>query len=186
MEKALIKIAYKQVIDASSHGAFEQNVFNYSYNELWLKSQVYNPEGKFKTFTQLKANDGRANSLHYKSGFAIGGFVALLQNKIPIVQGSLGENILFSSHKFEVIESDVGDKAMHKIAIHYITGTLSFYGNIGEYMLLATGDHLSGQRDEAVETFSLKMQDNLSIVSYQPVQFKEAQYTSKKFGASAL
>ena len=51
MGRALIKLIYKQVIDASSTGDFERNVFNATYHEFKLKSQAYNMEGKFKTFT---------------------------------------------------------------------------------------------------------------------------------------
>jgi hypothetical protein len=43
------------------------------------------------TFAALKAKDGRANSLHYKAGFAIGGIVERLQNKIPFFTRCIGK-----------------------------------------------------------------------------------------------
>ena len=82
MSKATIKLAYRQVIDASSKSSFEKNVFNASYSEFLIKSQAYNLERKYKTFSEMKAADGLANSLHYKSGFVIVHFVNGLNNKI--------------------------------------------------------------------------------------------------------
>ncbi len=45
MAKALVKLSYKQVIDAASDGNFERNVFHSTYQEFLLKSQAYNMEG---------------------------------------------------------------------------------------------------------------------------------------------
>ena len=72
MSKAQVKIVYRQVIDESCSSGFEKAVFQASYEEFLLKSQAYNQEGKFKTFSKIKANDGRANSLHYKLSFSVG------------------------------------------------------------------------------------------------------------------
>ncbi|MEO6523611.1 MAG: hypothetical protein ABIN91_18150 [Mucilaginibacter sp.] len=83
MAKALIKLAYKQVINTLSVSDFEQKVFNISYQEFLMKSQAYNIDGKFKTFEEIKTNDGRANSLHYKLSIAVTHIVEELCNKIP-------------------------------------------------------------------------------------------------------
>src|SRR5947207_421279 len=109
MKKAIIKIEYRQVVDSSSEGNFEKNVINGSYGEFLLKSQAYNLEGKFKTFSEMKANDGRANSLHYKSGFGVAGYIGALKNQMPL-QNSVGRFLTFESYEFELIESDITDK----------------------------------------------------------------------------
>jgi len=166
---ALIKIAYRQIIDATSTGSFEQQVLDASYNEFLMKCQAYNPEGKYKTFTQMKAADGRANSLHYKSGFAIGHFINSLNNKIPGLFDTLGKNLLFETQQFEVIESDITSKTEHKVAITYFTDTLTLFEIIGNYLLLANGNELTEQKKEAVETFLFQLQPHCSIISYQTV-----------------
>ena len=48
MSKALIKITYRQVIDAASTGNLERNILSASYNEFLLKSQAYNTEANTK------------------------------------------------------------------------------------------------------------------------------------------
>jgi hypothetical protein len=118
MTKAIIKLTYKQVIDASSTGDFEKNVLFASYQEFLLKSQAYNPGNKLKTFSEMKNNDGRANSLHYKLSFVIGYFIETMKNKIPVVTDTLGNSITFEVPKFELIESDVTTMAAHKVAIN--------------------------------------------------------------------
>lgn len=164
MTKAVIKLTYKQVIDASSTGDFEKNVLLASYQEFLHKSQAYNPGNKLKTFSEMKNNDGRAKLLHYKLSFVIGYFIETLKNKIPVITDTLGNSVNFEVPKFELIESDVTSMAAHKVAINYITTGLTLLNTIGEYLVLTTGN--------GEETFTIKMQDGLAITSYQQVEAK--------------
>jgi hypothetical protein len=164
MTKAIIKLTYKQVIDASSTGDFEKNVLFASYQEFLLKSQAYNPGDKLKTFSEMKNNDGRANLLHYKLSFVIGYFIETLKNKIPALTDTLGNSITFEVPKFELIESDVTTMAAHKVAINYITTELTLLNTIGEYLVLSAGN--------GEETFTIKMQAGLAITSYQQAESK--------------
>ncbi|GGH17338.1 hypothetical protein [Mucilaginibacter phyllosphaerae] len=159
MAQATIKLTYKQVIDAASTTDFGKNVRLASYQEFLLKSQAYNPGGKLNTFSEMKNYDGRANSLHYKLSFAIGYYIEMLKNRIPVITDTLGNNISFEVPKFELIESDVNNIATHTVAINYITGSLTLLNTIGDYMILTTGD--------GEETFTVKLQDGLAISSYQ-------------------
>jgi hypothetical protein len=167
MQKGLIKLAYRQIIDSINKGNFERDVLKISYEEFFMKSQAYNPEKKFKTFKEMVANDGRANSLHYKSGFAIGNLIQQLDQKIPELQDTLGKSLNFEVHQFEIIDSDITNPAAHKVAIIYFTGILTCFGNMGTYMLLAEGDKLNQLPTEPVETFILKLRKGLSVISYQ-------------------
>lgn len=174
METTLIKLAYKQVIDASSTGDFESSVFHASYIEFMLKSQAYNMDGKCKTFTELKVRDGRANSLHYKLSFSIGHFIEKLNNITPFLKDNLDNSVGFDVAKFELLESDITDKTAHKVAINYITPTLTLCGVIGEYLLLSKEQPAI---NEPVETFMVKMQPNLSITTYV-VKDRSANYAA--------
>jgi len=105
MTKALIKIAYRQVIDATSEGSFEKDVFEDSYQEFLLQSQAYNRDNNFRSFGELKSNNPKANSLHYKVGFSIGLFIRSLQNKISITQESgTAIQLRFDIAEFEIIQ----------------------------------------------------------------------------------
>ena len=170
MSAAIIKIAYRQVIDASAKEQFEQMVINLSYNEFLLKSQAYNTEGKFKTFSEMKANDGRANSLHYKCGFAVSGLIETLNKTIPGIKDSLDTvPLFFTSYKFEIVESDITNRLEHKVAITYFTDTLTLHTIIGEYMLLSLGDNTITSSADITETFMIQMRPMLSIIGYGQV-----------------
>ncbi|MFB9842058.1 hypothetical protein [Mucilaginibacter ginsenosidivorans] len=166
MCKAKIRLVYRQIMDESSQTAFEKAILQASYQEFLLKSQAYNPGGKFKTFSKMKTNDGRANSLHYKLDFSVGHFIAQLDHKMPLVKDNLGNKLLFETARFELIESHIEDISLHKVAINFETAELSLVELFGEYMLLTYDDPANvGQ----LQTFVLRMQPDLSIVSYHEV-----------------
>jgi hypothetical protein len=161
MQKTFIKISYRHIIEHAAQTSFEQHIHRASYEEFLMKSQAYNAEGKFKTFTELKANDGRANSLHYKSGFAVTGFVDLLNNKIPFLADNTGKPITFDDYRFEVIESDITDQQKHIVALHFTTPALILKQSFANFLVLANDGA------ENNETFTVQLQSNISIVHYE-------------------
>lgn len=165
MEKTIIQLTYRQVIDHSADGFLEKMIFQLSYDEFKLKSQVYNPDLKLSSFSQMKAIDGRANSLHYKSGFAVSGYLEALNKAIPGLMNEAGQPVLFESYRFEVIESDISDISKHKVAVHYITGNLSVLGVLGEKLLLAYGNRFSGESavDTIEDCFLLTLTQGVNI-----------------------
>jgi hypothetical protein len=170
MAKAFIKLAYRQLIDANSAGNFERRVFHDSYAEFLLKIQNYNPGNKFTRFSDIVAADGRANSLHYKCSFAVLHHIENLINKIPQLLDTAGRmNIPFEVPEFKLIESAINDKSLHKVAVIYITGVFTLLDSFGEYLLLATGDQSGSIHNPGLETFTVKMQEGLSIVNYREI-----------------
>jgi len=166
MEKVLIQLAYRQIINEQCKGNFEQNILLVSYNEFLLKSQAYNLDRRFNTFREIVNNDGRANSLHYKLSFPVLPFIEQLQKKIPLLKDNAGKNIVFDNWQFELIDSDVRHRSQHTIAINYYTDTITVIETLGEYMLLAAGDR-SDNLTGIADCFVLKMQDGLSITKFQ-------------------
>jgi hypothetical protein len=166
MAKALIKLAYKQIIGAPPAGTFEREVFNDSYSEFLLQMQVYNQEGAFTTFREVVAADPKASSLHYKVGFAIGLYVKSLNYQIPNRQDSLEPiPIPFSTHQFAIINSDTTNKTKHKVSIIYTTDTLLLLDCMGDHLLLSFES--PSKAEEQLETFLVKLVPNLSITSYK-------------------
>ena len=167
MPTAIIQLSFTQIISASSQTDFEKNILRLSYQEYKMKSQAYDPDGAVTTFSALKAKDGRANSLHYKTGFAIGGLVEGLKNIIPNLSDTGGQPVRFEAFRFEVLESHISDQLLHKVAIHYITDWLMMLQTIGDTLLLSKNKELEDISRKPVETFMLKMQEGLSIIQYQ-------------------
>jgi hypothetical protein len=69
-----------------------------------------------------------------------------------------------------VLESSATDKSLHRIAVIYITDTMTLIDHFGNYLLLSMGDQSAAIVDETVETFLLAVQDNLSIINYRQLQ----------------
>jgi len=173
MSKAMIRISYRQEIHAGPGGHWENNVLHASYQEFLLKSQAYNKEGRFRTFSEMVERDGRAHSLHYKAGFAIGQYIEKLQGIIPHLEDSTGKAISFAIHKFEILESNITDKTAHKVAITYFTEAFVLCRDMGEYLLLGKEDPPLSGTQSVFETFLLKIQPGLGIFSYAEVGKKE-------------
>ena len=104
--------------------------------------------------------------MHYKAGFAIGGIVERLQNKIPFLFDALGKPVEFDTWQFELIESDI-TMHLHKVAIHFTTKRLILLQTIGQSLLLSKDHDGHDVGIKPVETFMLKMQGGLSITNYQ-------------------
>ena len=167
MAKAIIRLAYKQVIDSNSQTVFEKDVFNDTYSEFLMQSQVYNKEKKFTTIEQMIHDNPKANSLHYKVGFAIGLYVKELNNQIPGLKDSLDIlNIPFENYKLHIIASDITNKEAHKVAIIYLTDTFTLFDTIGENLVVSKGDFITVPESGQAETFIIKMQPSLSICKW--------------------
>ena len=165
MRKALIKLAFRQLIDSSSEGTFEKDVFHDSYHEFLMQVQTYNQAGLYTTFGEVVAADPKAYALHYKVGFSVGLYVNSLNHQIPGLRDSLEQlAIPFATHQFAIIDSDIRDKTKHKISITYTTDTLTLLDSVGEYLLLSFEEPT--ETGSELKTFFLKLQPNLSIVGY--------------------
>ncbi|MFL9483635.1 hypothetical protein ACI6Q2_12715 [Chitinophagaceae bacterium LWZ2-11] len=168
MNKAFIKLAYKQIVNIHSATVFERQVFNDSFMEFCMQAQVYNPENKLSTLQELINNNPKANSLHYKVGFAIGLYVKELNNLIPNVFDTFGDTpIPFSSYSFKILSSNLNDRSQHEVSFTYQTNLVLCFGSVGDCLLLATGNQVND--NQLAETFLLKMRPELSITHYQEV-----------------
>ncbi|MCW3463910.1 hypothetical protein [Chitinophaga nivalis] len=167
MSHPFIKLSYRQVIDASYAGTFEENVFHDSYAEFSIQAQVYNRENTCNTWQELLAHNPKAASLHYKVGFAIGLYVGELNNYIPKLEDMRGRcNVPFATYEFEILDSDLRNPEAHKVAIHYLTDPLMLVMQAGDHLVLSTTNRPSGGMAAWVETFTLKIQPGLSVVDY--------------------
>lgn len=166
MQIGLIKLGYRQIIDIRGTSEFEKNVFEDSYSELLMQVQRYNPENRFTTFREIITHDPKANSLHYKVGFAIGLYVQSLNKQIPGLWDTRHKvAIPFDVHELEIVQSDITNKKQHVVAINYTTAPVAFLGNAGDNLVLSFDDPTVGW----METFLLPMQPALTVAAYRPV-----------------
>ncbi len=164
---AFIKLCYRQVIDHHSTGTFEKKIFDDSYSELQLQIQRYNKDNQFTSFQAITAHDPKANSLHYKVGFAIGLYIQELNRQIPGLWDALQTiAIPFEHHQLEIVASDIADKRQHVVAITYTTESITYIGNAGEYLILSFEDPGQLAPGTWINTFLLKLSPGLIISGY--------------------
>lgn len=89
---------------------------------------------------------------------------------VPGLQDTLGKPIHFETYQFEIIESDITDINLHKVAIIYFTSSLTLFDNFGNHLILATGDQTANNSKDGCETFLLKLLPHISIVNYSEVK----------------
>lgn len=165
MPTALIKLAFQQIIDSYYSTPFEQQIFHATYQEFRMQQQSFSKGQDLPTWSAIKERFPKSNpALPFKVSFAIAGLMQTLDKKIPGLTDTLSiKPIPFVNHYFHLLESDIRDPLIHKVSIIYLTDTLTCFGSFGDRLLLAEGD----ARDEHTPTFMLKMEEKLSIISYE-------------------
>jgi hypothetical protein len=164
MNKAIVRITYRQSINSQSSGIFEKEVWEESYQEFLMQSQAYHEGGNLRSFAEMTERNPKANSLHYKTGFSVGLFVKGLKNRILGLTDTMSRVLKFADHRFEILASDILEKENHEVAIYYTTESFILHDVIGDNLLLAP---IGGENYTGEECFLLKLQANLSISSYQ-------------------
>jgi hypothetical protein len=178
MNPAIIQLTYRQILDHTTTDPFQQAVLALTYDEFKLKSQAYNPDGVLRTFTQLKAADGRANSLHYKCYFPITNLIGNLQGKMPIIHTLDNRPLPFTTCRLELIESNLDDPKQHQVALLYFTPSLILLDSIGNALLLTypvqKSQEGSSEPELFKDTFLVGIQPFVSISNYQSVSGPDA------------
>ena len=104
MAKGIIQLCYRKIIDASSQKIWDQYVFESSYKEFLMQSQLYNQEKKHTSFAELVINVPAAERLHFLVTASVIGYVQQLNQVIPEIVDNLGKHFLrFNNYRFEII-----------------------------------------------------------------------------------
>jgi hypothetical protein len=164
MAKGTIRLCYRKIIDASSQKIWDKYVFESSYAEFLMQSQLYNQVKKYNSFAELLINVPGSEKLHFLVSAAIGGYMQQLNGIVPDILDSLGKHFLsFSNYRFEIINSDIQNKAAHQVAINFFSEPLVWHDTIDNYLLIST---LGAEKNEdGVLTHLVQLQPFLSIYS---------------------
>ena len=168
--KGLIRLAYRKLIEATSPKNWDKAVFEDTYLEFYMQAQRLDPAGTYPTLRELLDNVPNAEQLHYLSSRAAVGYLRQLNQRIPDVTNAFGqESLPFEQFKFELLASDVRQKAAHRIAIDFYSDPLTWIDTIDGKLLITYGDQRDALRNgQQVSTDLIALQPNLSVWSYQP------------------
>jgi hypothetical protein len=164
MAKGIIRLCYRKIIDASSQKMWDKYVFESSYAEFLMQSQLYNQEKKHNSFAELLIAVPDAEKLHFLVSAAIGGYMQQLNGIVPDILDNLGKHFLqFNNYRFEIINSDIKNKTAHQVAITFFSEPLVWHDSIDKYLLIST---LGAEKNEdGVLTHLVQLQPFLSIYS---------------------
>lgn len=138
MTKRIIRLCYRKVIDASSQKQWDQYVFESTYSEYLLQSQLYDPGRKFDSFSELLVHVPGAEKLHFLVSAAVTGYLQQLEGKIPDILNSLGKQFLvFSNYRFEIINTSRSNKNNHRATISFFSEPMIWHDTIGTNLLLS-------------------------------------------------
>lgn len=170
MRKGTIRLVYRKIIDVNTQNVWEKYVFDATYAEFLMQSQLYNQEKRYSTFSELKNNVPNADKLHFLVCASVIGYLKQLNGKMPDVLNSLGKLFLpFSNYKFEIIESDIRDRSKHRIAIELFSDPLTWFDTIDNQLLVAVNVSDESRANEVL-TDMFSMQPYLSIHSLIPAE----------------
>lgn len=164
MSDRTITLCYRKIIDAQASRPWEKMVFEDTYAEFQLQAQLFNPEKKYRSFSELLHYAPGADQLSFLVSAAVRGYVQQLQGLVPDVLDTLGRHFLkFSQFQFEMINSDLLDKTRHQVAVNFHSEPLRWHETIGSQLLVSEAGVAGGQRRTTL--FSLPA--FLSIYSLQ-------------------
>ncbi len=169
MSKKIIQLCYRKVIDASSQKTWDKLVFESTYKEFLMQAQLYNREKKYNTFGDLVHNIPGAEKLHFLVSVAMIGYLQQLRGAIPDILNNLGKHFLhFTNYRFEIINSDIKNKAIHQAAINFFSEPLVWHDTIENYLLVSP---VNGEKnDDGLLTDMVQLQPFLSIYSVKIIE----------------
>ncbi|MET1053915.1 MAG: hypothetical protein ABWY16_01290 [Pedobacter sp.] len=165
MSVRIINLSYRKIIDAKSTGIWEQLVFNDTYTEFLMQSQYYNQEKKYTSFAQLSQQVPDAGKLHFLVSAACIEYLQQLNERIPDIHNILGNKFLnFKNFHFEIINSDIHQRAAHQVAITFYSEPLIWHDTLGNYLLVSQHDASKPELTDLVQLVPFLSVHSLKVI----------------------
>lgn len=163
MSSRIIKLSYRKIINSNNQQPWEKLVFEDSYREFLMQSQLYNQEKRYNTFSELMLHVPSADKLHFLVSSSVIGYLRQLNDMVPDILNNSGKHFLrFTNFRFEIINSDIRNKDAHQVAIIFYSEPLIWHDTIGNYFLVSP--HIDSNKDELL-TDVFQLQPMLSVYS---------------------
>lgn len=164
----MIQLQYVWHIGQPTQHALEQCLWHDAWTEFTLQCQRYDNGGQWHTLDQMIAADGKSHSLHYKVGFAIGGYVQQWQHQIPGLHDKTGQMPLpFERWELRIMHADLQHPDSFRFALLFDTPVFSLHGIIGTQLVLSA-TQAPNTHSEDIHTFMVDMQGPLTISRLLP------------------
>lgn len=131
-----------------------------------MQAQLYNQDNSQKSFAEILLNNPQAERLHFLVSASVTGYIQQLNGKIPGVLDTLGRHFLqFSQYRFEIINSDIDNKAAHQVAINFFSEPMCWHDSINDFLLVS--DMTATVKEEGILTNLVQLQPFLSVYSFK-------------------
>ncbi|WDF79969.1 hypothetical protein PQ469_08115 [Mucilaginibacter sp. KACC 22773] len=170
MDTRVITLCYRKIIDINSAKQWDKVVFEASYMEFKMQAQNYSHGTAFTSYADLLKHVPNAKRLAGMVTPAITGYLQQLNGIVPDVLNNVGKRFLkFNKFQFEIINSDINDKARHQVAVNFYTEALAWHDTIADFLLVA--DYRpEATGDEEVLSNLFKLPPYVNIHSLQKLQ----------------
>jgi len=167
MPKGLIQLCYRKIITASSEKVWDKYVFEDTWMEFFMQAQNYTRDGSYHTFEEITENVPAADGLTYMVSTAAINYIRQLNDIIPDINNVSEKRCLpFKRFKFEIIHSDIRNKAVHQVAIYFYSEPLTWIDTVDGKLLIAYGDQRETLKSgQEVDTDLIPFQPYLTISS---------------------
>ena len=160
MALAYINLSLKQYINFMCRTDFERYVFHQTYREFQKRSKPYTQNQLFHTFSQMVQENEKAYSLNQKLESSVMDMMDALKHKIPGLNDSQGQSVLFDWAELHILSSDLLNKAAHVVSITYTSPKLILHKIVDDYLMLSYC-----AKDNFGDIFMVKRNDEL-VISY--------------------
>lgn len=174
MQTTTIRLCYRKIIDATAQRQWDKYVWEDTHRELVMQSQIYNADKKYRLYSELIKGVKEAENLPFLVSTALVGYLKQLNGMIPDITNVLSKTCLpFKNYKFEIIESDLVNNSLHKVAVEFISEPLTWHDTINNSLLISVDENRDAN-DDAMLTDMITMQPFLSIFSVKKVPYDTA------------
>lgn len=168
MKKVKIRLAYRLVITSDSDFLWDRYVFEDTFLEYAMQSQLYNSvENPKNTFRELLNENEKAEKLHFLTGIAAHNYTLQLKGHFHRITDVLGSSYFpFTEYRFDIINTDIRDRTKHKVGITFYSPELLLLDIINNCYLVAKDTGKSNGHD----TLMFAVRPDLSICYYETIE----------------
>jgi hypothetical protein len=142
MNKRVIILCYRKIIDIYAVKPWEKMVFDDSYMEFKMQAQNFTQGTPFTTYAELVNNLPESLKLSAMVTPSITGYVHQLNGITPDILNNVGRRFLkFDRFQLEIINSNINDVNKHQIAVNFFSVPLLWIDTINDFLLVT--DQLS-------------------------------------------
>jgi len=168
MAKGIIRLGFQKIISNDNESLWDTFVFDDTWMEYKMQAANYNSVNKKTLFTTIVKEDPAAEKLHYAVSTAAMGYIRQLDGIIPGLLNVHDKAIIpFKNFTFHIIQSDMNEKSLHKVAIVFISEPLTLIDVFNDRYLISVGDKQQQLKEgKEVQTEMIPHTSQLSIYSF--------------------